>query len=192
MHSAQRRQATWVAWLLLAACSRNEAGTNQQPAAVPATARTEAPALLAVGARAPRLTVKAHSGEALALDALGKPAVVYFYPKDDTPGCTTEATEIRDLWNEIGKAGAIVIGVSADGEGSHQAFAEKYALPFLLVPDEDHAVANAFGVTVTNGKAARVSFVVGADGVVTKVFPKVTPKGHAAELVAALSEKPAH
>ena len=178
--------ATFTAWFLLAACSRHEATTNSARQD-PANVATEAtPELLRAGARAPALAVTAHNGEQLKLDALGKPAVVYFYPKDDTPGCTIEATEIRDLWNEIGKTGAIVIGVSADGEGSHKEFAEKYALPFLLVPDEDHRLANAFGVPVKNGKAARVSFVLGADGVVRKVFPKVTPKGHGAELVAAL------
>jgi thioredoxin-dependent peroxiredoxin len=187
-----------------AACSRDGAQPAPRPeVASPAVARPEsgasaavvaapAPPLLAEGARAPALTVSAHTGEALKLDALGKPAVVYFYPRDDTPGCTVEATEIRDLWSQIKETGATVIGVSADGEDSHKAFAEKYALPFLLVPDEQHVVAKAFGVPVNGGKAKRVSFVLGADGVVTKVFPSVTPKGHGGELLAALSEKRAN
>jgi peroxiredoxin Q/BCP len=189
MWSLRLVAATLLALFALGACSRNDAAPSQK--AAPANPAKAASTLLAEGARAPALTVKAHNGERLALGSLGKPSVVYFYPRDDTPGCTTEATEIRDLWSEIQQTGAIVIGVSTDGETSHQAFAEKYALPFLLVPDEDHAVAQAFGVPVANGKAARVSFVLGADGSVTKVFPKVTPKGHGAELVAALGSKPA-
>jgi peroxiredoxin Q/BCP len=113
---------------------------------------------------------------------------VYFYPKDDTTGCTIEAQEIRDLYDDIRSAGAIVVGVSTDGQASHQAFATKYELPFFLVPDENHAVAKAFGVPIKNGKAARVSFVLDAQGRVTKVFPKVNPTGHGAELLAALGE----
>jgi peroxiredoxin Q/BCP len=139
----------------------------------------------------PNVTLRAHNGETIALAKLGKPAVVYFYPKDDTPGCTLEAQEIRDLYREIRETGAVVIGVSTDGNESHQAFAQKHELPFLLVPDEDHAIAHAFGVPVVNGKASRVSFVLGARGHVSRVFPKVTPKGHGAELLAALSATPA-
>jgi peroxiredoxin Q/BCP len=171
-----------LAALAVFACDRGDT----RPA--PATKRDGARAPLAVGSSVPDLTLSAHTGETLALAKLGKPAVVYFYPKDDTPGCTVEAQEIRDLYQEIRSTGAVVIGVSADGKASHQAFAEKYALPFLLVPDEDHAVATAFGVPIANGKASRVSFVIDAKGRVTRVFPKVTPKGHGAELLAALSE----
>ena len=168
----------------LAACSRGEPSASKPGA----TTSEATPALLAVGSPAPALVVKAHRGESLNLAKLGKPAVVYFYPKDDTPGCTLEAKEIRDLWKEIEGTGAIVIGVSSDGEASHQAFAEKYELPFFLVPDENHALAKAFGVPIKNGKAARVSFVLDASGRVTRVFPKVMPKGHGAELLAALSQ----
>jgi thioredoxin-dependent peroxiredoxin len=163
-------------------CAKNDA---KKPDA-PSEEATVAP--LAVGAPAPTLTVKSHDGHVLELAKLGKPAVVYFYPKDDTPGCTVEAQEIRDLWKEIQGTGAVVVGVSTDGEASHRAFAEKYELPFFLVPDEDHTVAKAFGVAIKNGKAARVSFVLDASGRVAKVFPKVTPKGHGAELLAALGE----
>jgi len=164
-------------------CSRGEATRNEPPS----PSAEAAPSPLATGARVPALTLTAHNGQVLELAKLGKPAVVYFYPKDDTPGCTIEAREIRDLWKEIQGTGAVVVGVSTDGQASHQAFAEKYELPFLLVPDEDHAIAKAFGVTINNGKAARVSFVLDASGRVTKVFPKVTPQGHGAELLAALS-----
>jgi peroxiredoxin Q/BCP len=168
----------------LAGCNRAESSSTG-----PSGSTSEAtPALLPVGSQAPSLAVKAHSGEALDLGKLGKPAVVYFYPKDDTTGCTIEAKEIRDLYEEIKSAGAIVVGVSTDDQASHQAFATKYELPFFLVPDESHAVAKAFGVSIKNGKAARVSFVLDANGRITKVFPKVTPTGHGAELLAALGE----
>jgi peroxiredoxin Q/BCP len=175
-----------LACLALGACQRGESNVAK-PGASPSET---APMLLAVGSPAPPINVTAHDGTKLELSKLGKPAVVYFYPKDDTPGCTVEAKEIRDLWKDIEGTGAIVIGVSTDGQTSHQAFAEKYELPFLLVPDEDHAVAKAFGVTIKNGKAARVSFVLDASGRVTKVFPKVTPTGHGAELLAALPRNP--
>lgn len=179
-----RASLTLLACFTALGCSRGE---HDPKSAEPSAAET-APTPLAVGAKVPPLTVKSHGGQDLELAKLGKPAVVYFYPKDDTPGCTIEAQEIRDLWKEIEGAGAVVVGVSTDGRASHQAFAEKYELPFFLVPDEDHAVAKAFGVAVKNGKAARVSFVLDASGRVTRVFPKVTPKGHGKELLAALGE----
>ena len=112
--------------------------------------------------------------------------VVYFYPKDDTPGCTVEAQEIRDLHEDIKRSGAVVIGVSTDGQASHRAFAEKHALPFLLASDESGDVARAFGVPLKNGRSSRVTFVIGVDGTIKRAFPEVTPKGHAAELLAAL------
>jgi thioredoxin-dependent peroxiredoxin len=173
-----------LASLVVFGCDRGESRAE-----APGTSSVDpAPAPLTLGARVPELTLRAHNGQTLELAKLGKPAVVYFYPKDDTPGCTIEAQEIRDLWKEIESTGAVVIGVSTDGAASHQAFAEKYELPFLLVPDEDHAIATAFGVAIKNGKAARVSFVLDASGRVSKVFPKVTPKGHGAELLAALGQ----
>ena len=143
---------------------------------------------LAAGAPAPEVTFALHNGEQLRLSSLrGKPAVVYFYPKDDTPGCTTEAEEIRDLYEQLKQSGAVVIGVSTDPRDSHRAFAEKHALPFLLASDESGEVAKAFGVPLKNGRAKRVSFVIGSDGRVKRSFPEVTPKGHAAELLAAIS-----
>jgi len=163
-------------------------GGEPRPKPPGTTSVDAAPTPLAVGAAVPALELRAHTGQTIELAKLGKPAVVYFYPKDDTPGCTIEAQEIRDLWKEIESTGAVVVGVSTDGSASHQAFAEKYELPFLLVPDEDHAIAKAFGVAIKNGKAARVSFVLDASGRISKVFPKVTPKGHGSELLAALGQ----
>jgi peroxiredoxin Q/BCP len=180
----RRTSLVALACLALFACQRAEPSPEKSGGSAPESI----PTVLAVGSPAPALEVRAHTGQKLELGKLGKPAVVYFYPKDDTPGCTIEAKEIRDLWREIEGSGAIVIGVSTDGQASHQAFAEKYELPFFLVPDEDHAIAKAFGVAIKNGKAARVSFVLDASGHVKKVFPKVTPTGHGAELLAALGQ----
>lgn len=171
--------------VLVLGCSRAEPGQ----AATNATASAaSAPALLGAGAPAPNVTFALHTGEKLSLSSLrGKPVVVYFYPKDDTPGCTVEAQEIRDLYTELKATGAVVIGVSTDPLDSHRAFAEKHALPFLLASDSGFELAQAFGVPLKNGRASRVSFVVGADGRIKRSFPEVTPKGHAAQLLAAIS-----
>jgi peroxiredoxin Q/BCP len=172
-----------IAPLLAAvACAHDE--TSPKPdAAAPSPAQPLAP-----GAPAPAVSFALSSGEKLSLESLrGKPVVVYFYPKDDTPGCTVEAQEIRDLYDQLKQSGAAVIGVSTDPSDSHRAFAEKHALPFLLASDESGALAKAFGVPLKNGRATRVSFVIGADGRIKRTFPQVTPKGHAAELLAAIS-----
>ena len=176
------------ALLLALGCTRAEppagagAGASGTPSA--ATLLTEP---LREGSSAPAVTFPLHSGETLSLASLkGKPVVVYFYPKDDTPGCTVEAQEIRDLHDDIKKTNAVVIGVSSDGPESHRAFVDKHQLPFLLASDESGSLARAFGVPLKNGRAARVSFVIGADGIIKRTFPNVTPKGHAAELLTAI------
>jgi thioredoxin-dependent peroxiredoxin len=166
-------------------CSRKSEVAGPGPAA---SGSPVALAPLAAGAAAPNVTFALHTGEKLTLASLrGKPVVVYFYPKDDTPGCTIEAQEIRDLYEELKHTGAVVIGVSTDPRDSHRAFAEKHALPFLLASDEAGEVAKAFGVPLKNGRVTRVSFVIGSDGKIKRSFPQVTPKGHAAELLSALS-----
>ena len=145
------------------------------------------PEPLAAGTPAPNVTFALSSGEQVSLASLrGKPVVIYFYPKDDTPGCTIEAQEIRDLYEQLKQTGATVIGVSTDAADSHRAFAEKHGLPFLLASDEGGALATAFGVPLKNGRVARVSFVVGPDGRIKRTFAQVTPKGHAVELLAAI------
>jgi peroxiredoxin Q/BCP len=166
----------------MAACSRPSTSGSAPSAA----ASVAAP--LAVGSPAPDVTFALHTGEQTRLASLrGKPVVVYFYPKDDTPGCTVEAQEIRDLYAQLQKTGAVIIGVSTDAADSHRAFVQKHALPFLLASDESGEIAKAFGVALKNGRATRQSFVIGADGRIKRTFPQVTPKGHAAELLAALS-----
>lgn len=166
------------------ACSR----AQSEAPAPSGSAVVATPGPLAAGAPAPDVTFALHTGEKLALASLrGKPVVVYFYPKDDTPGCTVEAQEIRDLHADLKQSGAVVIGVSTDGQDSHRAFAEKHALPFLLASDENGELTKAFGVPLKNGRATRVSFVIGTDGRIKRSFPQVTPKGHAAELLSAIS-----
>jgi peroxiredoxin Q/BCP len=170
--------------LVLSGCSKSTPDTA--PAASSSAAQAES-TLLAVGAPAPALEATAHNGENVSLAALkGKPVVVYFYPKDDTPGCTIEAKGIRDEWKDFTGTGAVVIGVSTDGNESHKAFAEKYELPFLLVPDPDAKIAGMFGVPLRKNYASRVTFLIGRDGKIAKVFPDVKPDGHAKELVAAI------
>jgi len=177
-----------VALLLSAAMGLAAACRNSEPA--PSARAGEAssrPELLRAGAALPDLRARTHTGDEIRFaDLKGKPVVVYFYPKDDTPGCTIEAQEIRDLYGEIQGTGAVVLGVSTDGMASHKAFAEKYQLPFVLLVDEDRRIAEAFGVPLKSGRASRVSFVFGSDGRVARVFANVKPKGHGAELLAAL------
>jgi peroxiredoxin Q/BCP len=174
-----------LAALLAAACQKSGAGSERS------AAQESAPAakgeLLGAGAPAPKVRASAHTGESVDLAALqGRPVVVYFYPKDDTPGCTVEAQEIRDLWSQIKDTSAVVIGVSADDPASHQQFAEKHALPFLLFSDMDHSIAHAFGVPVNNGRPRRVSFLIDRQGKIAKVFPEVKPQGHGRELLDAI------
>ena len=167
------------------ACQRSSSEAQSSKDA-PA-ANTPGSELLAVGAVVPAISDTAQNGENVALRSLvGKPIVVYVYPKDDTPGCTVEAQEIRDLWSDIQATSAVVVGVSTDDADSHKAFADKHALPFLLLPDSNQDIARAFGVELKNGRATRVSFVFGRDGKLVKVFPDVNPRGHAEELLSTL------
>ena len=146
------------------------------------------------GKPAPDFELTSDSGETVKLSALrGKPVVLYFYPKDDTPGCTTQACGIRDAYGEFERAGAVVLGVSPDDERSHVKFKEKYGLPFTLLADPDHAVAETYGVWGQKkymGKTflgvKRSTFVIGADGNVTKVMHDVKPANHADDVLAAL------
>jgi len=171
-----------VAALALFACSKTESSPPPSGSSAPA-----ASGLLAVGAPVPDVVATAHDGQTVKLRALtGKAVVVYFYPKDDTPGCTVEAQGLRDEHAALTAAGAVVLGVSTDDNASHKAFAEKHSLPFLLLPDEKGSIAAAFGVPLTLGHAKRVTFVIGKDGKVAKVFPEVKPKEHAQEVLAAI------
>jgi peroxiredoxin Q/BCP len=147
------------------------------------------------GKAAPDFELTSDSGETVSLASLrGKPVVLYFYPKDDTPGCTAQACGLRDAWGEFERAGAVVLGVSPDDAASHAKFKEKYGLQFPLLADPDHAVAEEYGVWGEKhlyGKTymgiVRSTFVIDADGNVTKVMRKVKPDTHADDVLAALA-----
>jgi len=147
------------------------------------------------GKPAPDFELKSDSGETVSLAGLrGKPVVLYFYPKDDTPGCTTQACGIRDAYGEFERAGAVVLGVSPDDERSHAKFRTKYELPFALLADTEHAVAERYGVWGERkymGKkymgVSRSTFVIDADGNVKKVMHDVKPATHADEVLEALA-----
>jgi peroxiredoxin Q/BCP len=151
--------------------------------------------MIAEGQEAPDFELTSDSGETVRLSGLrGKPVVLYFYPKDDTPGCTTQACGIRDAWGEFERAGAIVLGVSPDSETSHVKFRKKYDLPFTLLADTEHEVADKYGVwgeRTYMGKTftgiQRSTFVIAEDGSVKKVFAKVKPAEHADDVLAALA-----
>jgi peroxiredoxin Q/BCP len=148
------------------------------PLLVPAAQAAESDVV--VGKPAPDFNVKASDGTPLKLSALkGKYVVVYFYPKDETPGCTKEACAFRDAWNELGKRGVVLIGVSADNDESHRKFAEHHKLPFQLVADEKGDLAKLFGVP----NFGRQSFVIGKDGTVKKVYRSVDVTKHAQEIL---------
>ena len=148
------------------------------------------------GQQAPGFTLTSDAGDEVSLEALrGRPVVLYFYPKDDTPGCTAQACGIRDAWGEFERAGAVVLGVSPDSEASHAKFKAKYELPFSLLADTDHAVADAYGVWGEKAYAGktymgvlRSTFVIDADGNVARAFPNVKPAEHADQVLAALSD----
>jgi thioredoxin-dependent peroxiredoxin len=147
------------------------------------------------GGPAPDFTLPSDTGEAVKLSSFrGTAVVVYFYPRDDTPGCTAQARGIRDIWEDLQRTGAIVLGVSPDSPREHVAFRKKYHLPFTLLSDEDHTVAEAYGTWVEKtmyGKTymgiERSTFVIDEDGNVKKIMRKVKPAEHADEVLAALA-----
>jgi peroxiredoxin Q/BCP len=167
-----------AACLALAACACKR-GPHDSAVAVTA----EAP--IAVGSPAPTFRAVAHDGTLVDLAELrGRPVVVYFYPKDETPGCTKEACAFRDAWDRLAKRNVALIGVSGDDAESHRAFAAHHRLPFALVSDADGRIASAFGVPRVFGLVARHTVVIGPDGRVTHVHRSVDPMTHAAEIEA--------
>jgi peroxiredoxin Q/BCP len=146
------------------------------------------------GMTAPDFVLDNDEGISVSLSSYaGKTIVLYFYPKDDTPGCTKEACGFRDVFDAILEKGAVVIGVSPDTAASHAKFRKKYGLPFVLLADPEAHVLKAYGAWGQKsmyGKSyegvLRSTFIIGPDGMVKKAFPKVTPEGHAEEILAAL------
>lgn len=177
-----RRRTSLVGWVLSSALL---AVSVVALGPVSGCAGRSGDAMLAVGAPVPALRTVAHDGTEVDLTRLeGKPLLVYFYPKDSTPGCTKEACAFRDVWQRYQEAGVRVVGVSADSDESHRAFAKEHALPFPLIADEELVWTNAFGVDTTLGMTSRESFLVGADGKVAKVYRGVDPGVHAHEVLA--------
>ena len=148
------------------------------------------------GEQALDFTLPSDDGKDVTLsDLRGTPVVLYFYPRDDTPGCTAQACGIRDAWGEFERRGAVVLGVSPDSASSHVKFKGKYGLPFTLLADGDHAVSESYGVWVEKSMAGkkymgveRSTFVIDADGNVAKVMRRVKPDTHADDVLAALPE----
>ncbi len=154
-------------------------------------------AIPALGAKAPDFKLTASGGKEVSLkDFKGKNRVVlYFYPKDDTPGCTVEACGFRDGIKKIEKLDAVVLGVSPDGVKAHDKFVEKFKLPFLLLADEEKQVCKDYGVWVKKSMygreymgVARTTFIIGKDGKIEKVYEKVKPDAHAGEVLEYLKE----
>lgn len=148
----------------------------------------------AVGSKAPAFDLPAYPGGRCKLSQLkGKYVVLYFYPKDNTPGCTTEACDFRDHQSQFAGEDVVVLGVSPDSVASHEKFAAKHSLPFTLLSDEDHAVAEKYGVWVEKtmyGKKSmgiqRATFLIDPVGKIAAVWPKVKVEGHVAEVAAKL------
>ncbi|MCX8024501.1 MAG: thioredoxin-dependent thiol peroxidase [Thermanaerothrix sp.] len=151
---------------------------------------------LDVNMPAPDFTLPDETGTPRSLrEFRGKPVVLYFYPKDDTPGCTKEACSFRDDYQVYSEAGVVILGVSPDSPASHARFKQKYNLPFTLLSDEDHQVCRLYGVW---GKkkfmgreyegVLRTTFLIDENGLIKKIFPNVKPEGHSAEVLAALRD----
>jgi thioredoxin-dependent peroxiredoxin len=149
-----------------------------------------------VGDKAPSFELQNQDGETVKLsDFAGRTVVLYFYPKADTPGCTTQACGIRDRSSEYSAAGAVVLGVSPDEPKALKKFADKYDLPFTLLSDDGHKLAESYGVWAEKSMYGRkywgnerTTFVIDADGKIARVFPKVSPKTHDDVVLEALSE----
>lgn len=143
--------------------------------------------LLPPGATAPNAAGTNREGQTLSLrSTVGHASVVYFYPRDETPGCTREACAFRDIWEEYAKRGVTVFGVSQDSAQSHQAFAKHHQLQFFLVADESGKLAEAYGVSSVLGFNSRVSFLISPTGKVAQVWPDVDPGVHAQNLLQAI------
>ena len=144
-----------------------------------------------VGAAIPDVTVKNDAGDDVRITAIPRPFVLYFYPKADTPGCTAEGGQFRDLYAQFKSQGIEIVGVSRDSVEAHRAFKVKYDFPFPLLADIDSKICDAFGVIVERERdgvkskgVARATFLIGKNGTVEKVWPAVSVEGHGADVLA--------
>lgn len=152
--------------------------------------------MIAENSPAPDFTLQDETGKTRSLsEFLGTPVVLYFYPEDDTPGCTAEACYFRDDYGVYQDAGVVILGVSPDSPKSHAKFKAKYNLPFTLLADEGHAICDLYGVWGPKklwghefDGVIRTTFLIDEHGIVKKIFPKITVEGHSAEVLAALKE----
>ena len=150
--------------------------------------------MLTTGMMAPAFTLQDRTGKTVSLsDYLGKKVVIYFYPRDNTPGCTRQACAFSGLYNEFRKKGVEVIGISKDSVASHEKFAEKYELPFILLSDPERTAIEAYGVWQEKKQYGKVSmgvvrttFLIDENGMIVKIMPKVKPDTNAAEILAEL------
>src|SRR3954464_869557 len=145
--------------------------------------------MVAEGQEAPDFELTSDSGEKVRLSSLrGKPVVLYFYPRSDTPGCTRQASAIRDLWEQFERQDAVVLGVSADPQSAQARFKQKYPLPFTILADPEETLGEAYGVA-QEGKSsyARSTFLIDRDGTVTKIMRRVDPGTHAEQVLEALA-----
>jgi peroxiredoxin Q/BCP len=188
-----------LAFFLLACATQSSSAPAPASASASAPASPPAPALAStpapeptpsddlVGKPAPDFSATAQDGTSVHLASLkGKRVVLYFYPKDETPGCTKEACSFRDSWQDIAKTGAVLIGISADTADSHRAFVAHYKLPFLLLSDPDGKIGNTYGVPFSVYHQ-RQTFVIGPDGNVLKVYRRVDVTVHAAQVLGDLN-----
>ena len=151
--------------------------------------------MISEGDTAPDFSLASDSGDTVSLSSLrGKTVVLYFYPKDNTSGCTTQACGIRDAWSEFESARAVVLGVSPDSVASHEKFKGDFELPFTLLADPDHSVAEAYGVWEQKSRDGRTymgivrsTFVIGPDGTVLKAMRNVEPATHAEDVLEVLA-----
>ena len=168
---------------------------SKKPAAKQPATKTTEPAWPREGSKAPDFTTVAHDGSPVKLSAFkGRPVVLYFYPKDDTPGCTVEACGFRDAHPQFARHKAVVLGVSPDSPRSHVKFRQKHGLPFTLLADENHSLAEKYGAWRAKsmyGKSymgvARSTFVIDGAGRIAKAFTAVKPAGHEQEVLAAVA-----
>jgi peroxiredoxin Q/BCP len=174
-----------------------KAAKSKQPSPKPKAPKTPQATPVEKGVRAPDFTLASDQGGEVTLSALrGKKVVLYFYPKDDTPGCTVQACDFRDAQPTFAGLDAVVLGVSADSVASHEKFRDKFGLNFPLLADVDHAVSTAYGVWKEKSMYGRTfmgiersTFLIGEDGVVLEAWRKVTPQGHAEMLAEVLAER---
>ena len=182
---------TLVLALSLTACGSTQSETPASGASTEsAAAAAGAPT---VGATAPAIMLQNQAGVVRTLaEHAGHPVVVYFYPRDATPGCTTEACAFRDAWDRLQANGTVVYGISTDDVASHLAFHNEHNLPFDLLSDPEETAARAYGVPVRMGFASRMTFLVDRAGNIARIFPDVDPGVHADEILAAVAALPAN